>query len=275
MISLALAAALSASTPAEAATPPVPGLPAGYNLVWADEFETPGLPDPTRWGYDTTANRTGWYNEELQYYSANRLENAEVRDGRLVITARRERLESAPDFGGQDYTSARLVTRDLHSWTYGFISVRANLPCGVGSWPAIWMLSQGGGWPIGGEIDIMEHVGHEPTKIYGSLHSQAFNHAIGTGQTGGTDIATACGAFHDYQVHWTPQRIDFLVDGQPFYGVDNDNSGKREHWPFNTPFYLILNVAVGGTWGGAEGVDADAFPQAMEVEYARVYQRPE
>ncbi|RZJ94162.1 MAG: glycoside hydrolase family 16 protein [Brevundimonas sp.] len=272
MLGLMLAAALAGEA---ATTPPVAGLPEGYRLVWADEFETAGAPDPSKWGYDTVANRTGWYNEELQYYSANRLENAEVRDGKLVITARRERLESAPDFGGQDYTSARLVTRDLHSWTYGFISVRANLPCGLGSWPAIWMLSQGGGWPIGGEIDIMEHVAQEPTKIYGSLHSQAFNHSIGTGQTGGTDIATACGAFHDYQVHWTPQRIDFLVDGTPFYGVDNDNSGLREHWPFNTPFYLILNVAVGGTWGGAEGVDPSVFPQAMEVDYVRVYQTAE
>lgn len=271
MISIALAAALSVTAQAEAA-PPVPGLPAGYSLVWADEFETPGAPDPTRWGYDTGRNRDGWYNNELQYYAADRPENARVEDGRLVIEARRERLEGAADFGGQDYTSARLVSAGKGDWTYGFVSVRANLPCGLGSWPAIWMLPSQGGWPLGGEIDIMEHVGHEPTTIYGTTHTARYNHVLKTESGGSIQVPDACGAFHDYQVRWTPQIVEFLVDGTAYHAFNNDGTGERESWPFDHPFHLILNIAVGGDWGGAQGVDPSIFPIRMEVEYARVYQ---
>ena len=131
-----------------------PAALAGMRLVWNDEFEAPGLPDASKWVHDTSRNRDGWYNNELQYYADRRLENARVENGRLLITARRERLSSAPDFGGQNYTSARLITRGLASWTYGHFEVRARLPCGLGTWPAIWMLPEDdryGSWAASGE----------------------------------------------------------------------------------------------------------------------------
>ena len=129
-----------------AATPTTLTLPAGYTLVWSDEFNTTGLPDAAKWNYDTGRNKAGWYNNELQYYSAARLENAELRDGNLVITARKERMSSAADWGGQPYTSARLLTAGKAAWTYGYFEIRAKLPCGKGTWPAIWTLGSGGDW---------------------------------------------------------------------------------------------------------------------------------
>ena len=140
-------------------TAPTSNAPADYSLVWADEFDKDGLPDPKNWVYDTEANRSGWYNNELQYYAVERLENSRISAGNLVITARKEKLESASDYGGQQYSSARLITRGKASWTYGFFDVRAKLPCGAGTWPAIWMLGTAGAWPAAGEIDIMEQVG--------------------------------------------------------------------------------------------------------------------
>ena len=247
----------------------------GYALAWADEFNVDGLPDRSKWVYDTHANRTGWYNDELQYYSPERAENARVEDGRLLIEARRERLESAPDFGGQNYTSSRMVIQGVADWTYGMFEARMKLPCGRGAWPAFWMLPTSGDWPGGGEIDVMEHVGHEPDQIYASLHTLTFNHAVGTGRTGQTTIADACEAFHTYQVEWTPELIRFFVDGAPYYEVANDQPGGRDAWPFDAPFYLILNVAVGGTWGGAQGVDETIWPRRLEVDWVRVWQRDE
>ena len=152
-------------------------------LVWSDEFETPGLPDATKWAHDTARNRDGWFNNELQYYADRRPENARVENGRLVITARQERLSSAPDFGSQNYTSARLITQGLASWTYGHFEVRAKLPCGLGTWPAIWMLGTGGRWPDDGEIDIMEQRGTSALakrEVLGTLHTRAYNWSGGT-----------------------------------------------------------------------------------------------
>ena len=134
--------------------------PADYALVWADDFSNTGLPDPAKWAFDTGRNKLGWYNHELQYYSRERVDNAEARDGKLVITARKESLSSAPDWGRQRYTSARLITRGKAEWTYGFFEVRAKVACGKGTWPAIWMLGSQGDWPAAGELDILEHIGH-------------------------------------------------------------------------------------------------------------------
>ena len=151
----------------------------GWTLVWSDEFETNGLPDPTKWAFDTDRNRAGWYNNEKQYYAANRLENSRVENGKLIITARKERLTTAADYGGQNYTSARLVTRGLASWTYGFFEIRAKMPCGQGTWPAIWTLGVGGSrgmvWPDDGEIDIMEFVGSKPTEVFATVHTKKYN----------------------------------------------------------------------------------------------------
>jgi len=251
------------------------GIPQGYELVWSDEFDTPGLPDATKWAYDTDRNSAGWYNNELQYYASARAENSRIENGVLMITARREDLSTLglTDWGGQQYSSARLVTRDLASWTGGFFEVRAKLPCGVGTWPAIWMLSAPPetAWPDDGEIDIMEHVGFDPGVVHGTVHTGAHNHSLGTHRTAKTTVADACQQFHRYQLTWSDSRITIGVDDRNYYQYSNDGSGNAA-WPFDSPQYLILNIAVGGDWGGQQGVDDGIFPVTMEVDYVRVYQ---
>lgn len=267
IIPTATALAALAAAPAQTSAP----APDGYRLVWADEFDRPGLVDPARWTYDVSRNREGWWNDELQYYAAERPENVRVEDGRLIIEARRETLADRPDFGGQAYASGKIVSRA--AWTYGVVEARARLPCGRGSWPAIWMLPERlENWPRDGEIDIMEHVGHQPGVVHGTVHTEAYNHVARTERGGQATVADACETFHDYRVTWTPQRIAFAVDGADHYVFDNDGTGQVATWPFDTPFQLILNVAVGGGWGGAEGVDDAAFPQRMEIDWVRVYQ---
>ena len=266
---LALAAVAAAAEP-EMAPPP------GATLVWSDEFSRPGLPDESKWGYDTAFNRRGWHNDEKQYYSARRKKNARVAGGRLIIEARHEPKAAArlPDHGGQAYTSARLVSQGKASWTYGFFEARAKIPCGRGTWPAIWTLADRNPmqWPDDGEIDIMEHVGHDPGVIHQSVHTRAFNHVQGTHKTATRKIDNACGAFHTYQLDWTADRIRMGIDGETvFTFVKQAGAGKAE-WPFDGPQYLILNVAVGGSWGGAQGIDDKALPQRMEVDYVRVWQ---
>ena len=185
--------------------PPV-GQLGNLTLVWSDEFSVNGLPDANKWDYDTDRNKAGWYNNELQYYARDRLENARVEGGRLIITARREDLSSAADWGGQHYTSARLLTRGKASWTYGFVEVRAKLPCALGTWPAIWMLGTGGTWPDDGEIDIMEQRGTsavEKGRVLGTIHTRAYNYfngTLGPGQGSNTAVPDACTAFHNYQL---------------------------------------------------------------------------
>jgi beta-glucanase (GH16 family) len=266
-----LLTACSALPPAPLAVAPNPAQtlapPAGYQLVWADEFERDGLPDPSRWAYDTGMNKAGWHNRELQYYAGPRAENAVVRGGRLVITARRESLSTAPDWGGQRYTSTRLFTHGRRDWTYGFFEVRAKLPCGLGTWPAIWLLNSAVDWPAGGELDIMEHVGKNPGHVFSSIHTAA-NHG-GNPVGGGTQLKEACTRFHNYQMHWTADRLRFAIDGKVHLDYTNPRAG-RERWPFDRPQFLILNIAVGGDLGGP--VDDSVFPVAMEVEHVRVYQ---
>jgi beta-glucanase (GH16 family) len=237
-------------------------------LVWADEFDLPGLPDATRWDYDTFRNAPGWWNNERQYYAAARFQNSVVEGGRLRITARRESLSWLPDWGGQAYSSARLITRGKASWTYGFFEIRARMPCGTGTWPAIWMLGTGGVWPDDGEIDIVEHVGRNPEEILGTVHTPITGPA---GNGSRRPLPTACTEFHDYQMHWTPEEIAIGVDGSVYHRYRNPRTG-RAAWPFDTPQYLLLNVAIGGTLGGP--VDDTIFPRTMEVEHVRVWQRP-
>lgn len=261
-----LGAALLSAVPHGAVGAPM-HVPQGHRLVWSDEFDTDGLPDPARWVHDTVRNKEGWHNEELQYYSAPRAENAVVRGGRLVITARRESLSQAPDWGGQKYTSARLITRGKAEWTYGFFEVRARMPCGKGTWPAIWTLGSGGRWPEDGELDIMEHVGKEPQRVSSAVHVKA---AHGANPAYGAQLVpTACTAFHDYQMLWTPEGVSFGVDG--FVHMHYPRHGDRDAWPFDRPQYLLLNLAIGGHLGGA--VDDTIFPVSLEVEHVRVYQR--
>jgi beta-glucanase (GH16 family) len=237
-------------------------------LVWSDEFDYNGLPDSTKWSYDVGGH--GWGNEELQYYTDKRLENARVENGKLIIEARKENYE------GNDYTSARLVTRNNGDWTYGRIEIRARLPQGKGTWPALWMLPTkwiygSGDWPDVGEIDIMEHVGHKEGEIHGTIHTHDFNHMDGTQKSGQTFVGDAVSAFHVYAIEWTKEEIRWYVDGSKFFTYENNGDGWSA-WPFDHPFHLIMNIAVGGTWGGAEGVDDTIFPQKLEVDYVRVYQ---
>jgi beta-glucanase (GH16 family) len=261
----------AASAPATPATLSAGGLPAGWKLAWADEFAVDGLPDAGKWDYDTSANRGGWYNHELQYYARARLDNARVSDGRLVLTARKEKLATQGDYGGQAYSSARLYTRGIAQWKYGFIEVRAKLPCGRGTWPAIWMLgTEGGAWPAMGEIDIMEHVGRKQGEVLGTIHTSAYNHAIHTQKGEAIMVPDACGAFHNYQLTWTADAIRIGVDNKNYFEFANPGDGDKRKWPFDSPQYLILNVAVGGDLGGP--VDDAIFPVQMEVDYVRVYQ---
>ena len=185
------------ATPLPLAHVATTGVPVGYTLVWADEFDVDGLPDPSKWDYDTDRNRAGWYNNEVQYYARDRPENARVAAGKLVITARRESLSTLADWGGQRYSSARLVTRGKANWTYGFIEIRAKLPCGRGTWPALWTLGTRGTWPDDGEIDILEQVGSNPTRIFGTLHTLQSG-GVGTG--GEAQVPDACSQFHNYQL---------------------------------------------------------------------------
>ena len=246
------------------------GVPAGYTLVWAEEFNGDGLPDSSKWSYDTEANATGWFNNELQYYAAGRLENSRISNGELIITARNEALTSAPDYGGQAYTSARLITRGKASWTYGFFEIRAKLPCGQGTWPAIWMLgANNDAWPGNGEIDIMEQVGMKPTEITGTVHMAATAGTPGIG--GATQIADACTNFHNYQLTWTEDKLVIGVDNAPYFTYANPGKGKAS-WPYDSPQYLILNLAIGGEMAGLV-TDDSIFPRQMEVEYVRVYQK--
>ena len=237
---------------------------------WADECEGASI-DRSKWRFDTHRNRDGWYNDEAQYYSDGRPENARVEDGRLIIEARRERLDASrhPDWGGQDYTSARMLSTG--EWTHGFYEIRAKLPCGRGTWPAIWMLPRTGGWPDGGEIDILEHVGHDPGIVHANLHTALFNHRLNTHRGASLRLATACTQFHLYQLDWRPGSITIGVDGRGYFRVADDQPGGAGAWPFTTPFHLIVNIAVGGGWGGAQGIDDAALPQRMEVDYVRVW----
>jgi len=244
--------------------------PADARLVWRDEFNGRIL-DARKWRYDTGRNKKGWFNGELQYYSAGRPQNLRVVNGRLVIAARHETLSSASDWGGQHYTSSKIISRQ--AWTYGFYEFRARLPCARGTWPAIWMLPQDmKKWPDDGEIDIMEQVGAEPNLIYSSLHTALFNHVKKTQRSAQKLVPSSCSRFHIYQLDWRPSSISVGVDGAGILRVVNDQPGGKGAWPFNTPFEIILNLAIGGDWAAAKGIDDAAMPQLMEVDYVRVWQ---
>ena len=242
-----------------------------WRLVWADEFNYSGLPDREKWSYDVGGH--GWGNKELQYYTERRKENARVEKGSLLIEARRDQWR------GHEYTSARLVSKGKGDWKYGRVEVRAKLPTGKGTWPAIWMLPtewKYGGWPSSGEIDIMEQVGYEPDVIHASVHTKAYNHVIGTQKTETTTAETATTEFNVYAVEWTPEEIRGYVNDRHYFTFKNERltntSADYKHWPFDQPFHLLLNIAVGGNWGGARGVDKNIWPQRMEIDYVRVYQ---
>ncbi|MBK7107249.1 MAG: glycoside hydrolase family 16 protein [Ignavibacteriae bacterium] len=241
----------------------------GYKLVWNDEFNNTQI-DLSKWEYEVNADGGG--NNEQQYYTA-RKENSFIENEKLKIVAIDEKYTSTD--GTRNFTSARLRSKYKGDWKYGIIEVYAKIPTGIGTWPAIWMLStdwEYGGWPESGEIDIMEHVGYDPNVIHGSVHTKAYNHVIGTQKTNKLKIPTAISDFHKYSINWSEEKIDFLIDDQKYFSFSNENNGW-EKWPFDKRFHLILNVAVGGNWGGVQGIDPDAFPATMEIDYVRVYQK--
>lgn len=235
-----------------------------WQLQWSDEFDQDGLPDPDHWDYEVGLVR----NNERQYYTRERLENARVEDGNLVIEARKE------DYQGSQYTSASLITRGKHDWAYGRIEVRAQLPTGTGTWPAIWLLGSSIdtlGWPDCGEIDIMENVGFSPDMIYVNIHTKAYNHVLGTNKGGSLYLPKPYAGFHVYALNWYPDRLDFFVDSKRVFTYWNEGTG-HDVWPYDDPHYLILNLAIGGSWGGQNGVDDSIFPQKFLIDYVRVYQ---
>jgi len=235
---------------------------------WADEFDGARV-DPARWRFDTAFNKPGWFNHELQYYADARPENTRIEHGALVIEARHETMPKAQDWGGQAYTSAKLVSQKAYG--YGFYEVRAKLPCARGTWPAIWLLPTGGAWPDEGEIDVMEMVGWQPQIVHATLHSGAFNHRLGTQRGAEIAVPTSCSEFHRYQLDWSADAITIGVDDHGYMRVKNDQPGGKPAWPFTRPYNLILNLAIGGDWGGAKGVDDAALPQQMAVDYVRYW----
>ncbi|MFZ9661728.1 MAG: glycoside hydrolase family 16 protein [Chitinophagaceae bacterium] len=238
----------------------------GYKIVFQDEFNYKGLPDSTKWNYDVGGH--GWGNQELQFYTKNRKENANVSKGYLVIEARKEPWEV------MNFTSARLTTKNKADWKYGKVMVRAKLPKGRGTWPAIWMLAtmQNMKWPDDGEIDIMEHVGFDPGRIHASVHCKSYNHIIGTQKTKQIMLPDFSDKFHVYEVEWDQDTVKVGVDGTYYFSFSNEKKGYGE-WPFDNPMHLLLNIAVGGGWGGQKGVDESIWPVKMTVDYVRVYQK--
>jgi beta-glucanase (GH16 family) len=254
-----------------------------WKLVWSDEFDREGLPDPAKWAYEEGFVR----NQESQYYTTARTQNARVENGHLILEAHKEQFKNpryradAPERRWQqrreyaEYTSASLTTRGQASWTYGRIEVRAKVPSGRGTWPAIWTLGTNigeVGWPGCGEIDILEYVGHAPGVVHANVHTRGYNHARGTGRGARLAVPDAEKTFHVYAVEWTPQKLEFFVDDQKYFTLPNDGTGV-DSWPFDAPQYLILNLAIGGAWGGQQGIDDTIFPQRFLIDYVRVYQR--
>jgi beta-glucanase (GH16 family) len=232
--------------------------------TWVEEFNYKGLPQKDKWGYDIGGS--GWGNNEKQNYT-NSLENASVSQGVLTITAKKE------SNGNSLYSSARIVTKNKLDVLYGRIEVRAKLPSGRGTWPAIWMLptdSYYGGWPKSGEIDIMEHVGYDQDKVHFSTHSEAYYFKINTQKTATKTIKGVADSFHIYRLDWTPESIKGFYDNEQTFELKNEHKTYKE-WPFDKRFHLLLNVAVGGDWGGAKGIDDSIFPQTMAVDYVRYY----
>lgn len=232
--------------------------------VWGDEFNTPGIPDTTKWTYEIGKLR----NNELQYYTKNRSENARIQDTVLIIEARKEA------YMGADYTSASLISKFKGDWLYGKFEIRAKVPGGKGTWPAIWMMptdNEYGGWPRSGEMDIMEYVGWDISKLYFTAHFEGTN---GTGhQQSGTSVYTAqpYNKFITFTLIWSPTKLEWYGDNKLFFTYTKKADDPKV-WPFDKMFYMILNLAYGGTWGGQNGVDDTKLPHQFLIDYVRVYQ---
>ena len=232
--------------------------------IWMDEFDNGNKPDTAKWDYDIGGH--GWGNGELQYYTEG--ENVTIENGFLSIIAKKENHSS-----GRFYTSTRLVSRNKGDWLYGRIEIRARLPGGRGTWPAIWMLPTDmnyGGWPKSGEIDVMEHVGFDPNNVHFTIHTESYNHILGTQKGGNKIIPTALDSFHVYRADWTPYGLRGYFDDVKVFDFVNQGMGYPT-WPFDKRFHLLINIAVGGSWGGQQGVDDSVFPATLQIDYVKVY----
>ena len=246
-----------------AVDPGTPQPPPAWRLVWHDEFDGAVL-DTTKWVRETRGN--GWGNAELEFYT-DRVENARLENGYLVIEARHEL------FGNQAYTSARLKTQGLGAWTYGRIEARIQIPRGQGLWPAFWMLGDDiaqVGWPTCGEMDIMENIGKEPGTVHGTVHGPGYSGANGISNAYALTSGAFADSFHVFAIEWQPSVIQWFVDGTLYKTVLPANLPGR--WVYDHPFFILLNVAVGGYWPGNPD-STTVFPQTMRVDYVRVYQR--
>lgn len=237
-----------------------------WELEWSDEFDRAGLPDATKWRQETGLLR----NREAQFYTAGRPENLTQRDGCLVITARREPWE------GASYTSASVRTDGRFAMRYGKIEFRAKVPAGRGVWPALWMMGidpAGRRWPACGEIDLMEFVGWQPDRFHFTVHTEAFNHVKKTHRGTFRTLPEPSAEFHRFGLIWTPERLEWFFDGEKVFEFRNSGAGTAE-WPFDHPHFLLINLAIGGSWGGAKGIDEAIFPVEFLVDYVRVWRAP-
>ena len=247
-----------------------------WEMLWSDEFDGEDL-DLSKW--NKLSWRPGWVNNELQAYT-ERDTNIFLDSGFLVLQGLIDPGFSGTDYNGNDYnadyTSGRVNTDGKFSTTYGRFDIRAKLPKGKGSWPAIWMLGESInsiGWPDCGEIDIMEHVGYDEGMIHGSIHTEEYNHMYNTQRSGSKYIENVTSTFHVYSLEWSPFYLRYLIDDEPFFFVYNDSKGDNSKWPFDDPHYIILNLAIGGDWGGVQGISTSEFPMRMMVDYVRVFKQ--
>ncbi len=243
-------------------------VPEAYSLIWNDEFDGleghAVLPQTDKWFYET--GNHGWGNNELQNY----IEGVHGSDTCAIVSGGTFRIIAKKK--EDQILSIRINTKE--SWKYGYFEARLKLPQGKGTWPAYWMLPKNfKNWPADGEIDIMEEVGYRPNWLSSAIHCNAYNHAIKTEKTGEQFIATAQSDFHVYALEWTEDYIRGFVDGKCHFEFPNDKQGNKDTWPFDVPFYLKLNLAWGGNWGGAQGVDESILPATYEIDYVRVYQK--
>ena len=234
-------------------------------LIWNEEFDYEGFPDPEKWTFEIQDPK--WVNEELQHYVKD-LKNCHVVNNFLTIKAHYNQKSH------QRFTSSRIKTQFKGDWLYGRMEIRALIPQGRGTWPAIWAMpthSKYGDWPKSGEIDIMEHVGHNPGFIHGSIHCADYCWKQGTEKSAKIYKSSVKDRFHTYFLNWSENKIEIGIDNQIYFEYQKPNRSTPANWPFDQPFYLILNIAIGGTWGGEKGIDKDSFPQKMLIDYVRIY----
>ena len=238
-----------------------------WKLVWNDEFDYKGAPDPAKWDYDVGGH--GWGNSEIQNYTTDR-ENSYVKNGKLFIKAVKT--------GKTSWTSARLKTQGTASWKYGRFEIRARQAPGAGTCTALWLLPEEEvykNWPKSGEIDIAEHAGYDEGMICGTIRCDAYNHMKGNARQNKVMIEDAAKKFHVYAIEWNEDEIRWYIDDEEYYSFSREDEATFREWPFDQPFYLIMNLSIGGTWGGKEGIDKNMTESVMDIDYVRVYQSME